>query len=114
MGVHFKLEESLRTASNPLTAPPGWKNAEIATINETVVLHAGGGQLQGEWHRQNSDESLIVLQGELKVYFEDRQISVGPGEGVLIGAHERHRTEVPEHALLLSIEATDMQRLESS
>ena len=113
MERHFKLEESLRTSPNRLTAPPDWTNVEVATVNETVILHAGGGRLEGEWHRQDSDEVLLVLQGELIVDFDDGQVSVGPGEGVLIKEQERHRTEVPENALLLSIEATDMQRLEA-
>lgn len=112
MERHFKLEESLRTSPNRLTAPPDWTNAEVATVNDAVVLHAGGGRLQGKWHRQDSDEVLVVLRGKLIVSFDEEQVSVGPGEGVLIRAHERHRTEVPEDALLLSVEAVDMQRLE--
>ena len=113
MERHFKLEEALRTSPNSLTAPPDWTNVEVATVNKTVILHAGGGRLEGEWHRQDSDEVLLVLQGELIVDFDDGQVSVGPGEGVRIKEQERHRTEVPENALLLSIEATDMQRLEA-
>ena len=112
MQRHFKLEDSLRTSPNRLTAPPDWTNAEVAAVNDSVVLHAGGGRLQGEWHRQDSDEVLVVLRGELRVGFDEEQVSVGPGEGVLIRARERHRTEVPEDALLLSVEAINMQRLE--
>ncbi|MGF1472280.1 MAG: cupin domain-containing protein [Rubrobacteraceae bacterium] len=112
MKRHFELEASLRESPNPLTAPPDWTHAEVATVNDAVVLHAGGGRLQGEWHRQDSDEVLVVLRGELRVDFDDEHISVGPGQGVFIRAHERHRTEVPEDALLLSVEATHMQRLE--
>lgn len=111
-GRHFKLEESLRTSPNRLTAPPDWTNVEVATVNDEIILHAGGGSLEGDWHRQDSDEALVVLCGELRVDFDDGQVSVGPGEGVLIREGERHRTEVPEDALLLSIEATDMKRLE--
>lgn len=111
MHRHFGLEEALRTAPGRLTAPPAWTNAEVATVNDGVVLHAGGGRLQGEWHRQDSDECLVVLRGELRVEFDDEVVSAGPGEGVLIRAHERHRTEVPEGALLLSVEAVGMRRV---
>ena len=109
---HFDLQESLRTVPGRPTAPPGWTNAEVATVNDRVVLHAGGGSLRGEWHRQDSDECLVVLRGELRVDFDDETVLVGPGEGVLIRAYERHRTAVPDEALLLSVEAMDMRRLD--
>lgn len=83
----------------------------MATVNDSVVIHAGGGRLSGEWHRQDSDECLVVLRGELRVEFDDGVVRVGPGEGVLVRAHERHRTEALDGALLLSVEAVGMRRI---
>ena len=74
------------------------------------VLHAGSGKLDGAWHRQSSDEFLLVLEGELVVEFEAGPLSAKAGEAILITAGERHRAAVPEGCLLLSVEAVGMRR----
>ena len=84
-------------------------NSELGTVNGLSVLHAGSGRLNGSWHRQTSDEFLLVLQGELVVEFDAGPLEAGP-EGILIAAGERHRTAVPEDCLLLSVEGVGMQR----
>ena len=81
-------------------------------MNGVTVLHAGGGRLDGRWHRQDSDEFLLVLEGELTVEFDAGPLSAGPGEAILIGAGERHRAVVPDGCLLLSVEAAGMTRSE--
>ena len=79
-------------------------------MNGASVLHAGTGQLDGRWHRQTSDEFLLVLEGELVVEFEAGPLAAGPGEAILIAAGERHRAVVPDGCLLLSVEGVGMQR----
>jgi mannose-6-phosphate isomerase-like protein (cupin superfamily) len=113
VGRKIELVRALRDDPAPLRAPPDWSNAEVGRINGDVVLHAGSGTLDGRWHRQDSDEFLLVVQGELTVDFDDGPLTAGPGEGILIAAGERHRAAVPEGCLLLSVEAVGMKRSEA-
>jgi mannose-6-phosphate isomerase-like protein (cupin superfamily) len=113
LGRKIRLEQALESDPAPLRAPPNWINAELALVNGTTVLHAGTGQLDGSWHRQDSDEFLLVLKGELTVEFDQGPLSAGPGEAILISAGERHRTAVSDDCLLLSVEAAGMKRLEA-
>ena len=110
MGRKISLREALASDPAPLRAPPAWMNSEIGTVNGVSVLHAGSGKLDGGWHRQTSDEFLLVLEGQLIVEFEAGPLAAGPGEAILIAAGERHRAAVPEGCLLLSVEAVGMQR----
>lgn len=112
MGTKVSLEHALGSDPAPLRAPPAWTNTELGTINGRVVLHAGGGQLDGKWHRQDSDEFLLVVGGSLVVEFEEGPLTAGPGEGILIAAGERHRAVVPDGCLLLSVEGVAMKRFE--
>ena len=112
MGRKIRLADELAIDPAPLKAPPAWVNTEIGTVNDGTVLHAGGGRLEGKWHRQDSDEFLLVVRGELLVEFDSGPLTAGPGEGILITKGERHRTAVPEDCLLLSVEAAEMKRFE--
>ena len=110
MGKKLSLRDALASDPSPLRAPPSWTNAEVGVVNGVSVLHAGSGTLDGGWHRQTSDEFLLVLEGELIVEFEAGPLAAGPGEAILIAAGERHRAAVPDGCLLLSVEAVGMQR----
>jgi quercetin dioxygenase-like cupin family protein len=110
VGRKISLREALAGDPEPLRAPPAWMNSELGTVNGVSVLHAGSGRLNGSWHRQTSDEFLLVLEGELVVEFEAGPLSAGPGEAILIAADERHRAVVPADCLLVSVEAVGMKR----
>ncbi|TMB61590.1 MAG: cupin domain-containing protein [Chloroflexi bacterium] len=110
MAKKISLRDALRSDPAPLRAPPAWMNTELGTVNGVSVLHAGSGTLDGRWHRQTSDEFLLVLEGELVVEFEAGPLIAGPGEAIHIAAGERHRAAVPKGCLLLSVEAVGMQR----
>jgi mannose-6-phosphate isomerase-like protein (cupin superfamily) len=110
VGRKVDLRDALASDLTPLCAPPAWTNTEIGTVNGVSVLHAGSGRLDGSWHRQTSDEFLLVLEGELIVEFDAGPLAAGPGEGILIAAGERHRAAVPEGCVLLSVEGVEMQR----
>ena len=110
VGRKINLRDALAADPAPLRAPPAWMNSELGTVNGVSVLHAGSGRLDGNWHRQTSDEFLLVLQGELIVEFEGGPLVAGPGEAILIAAGERHRTAVHQDCLLLSVEGVGMQR----
>jgi mannose-6-phosphate isomerase-like protein (cupin superfamily) len=110
VGRKISLRDALAFDPSPLRAPPAWKNSELGIVNGVTVLHAGLGTLNGGWHRQTSDEFLLVLEGELVVEFEAGSLAAGPGEAILITAGERHRAAVPDGCLLLSVEAVGMRR----
>jgi len=112
LGRKIRLEQALESDPAPLRAPPDWINTELGLVNGKTVLHAGTGRLDGTWHRQDSDEFLLVLRGELTVEFDDGPLTAGPGEAILIGARERHRAAARDGCLLLSVEAAGMKRLE--
>src|SRR5438552_6378421 len=110
VGRKISLRDALASDQAPLRAPPAWTNSELGTVNGVSVLHAGSGRLDGGWHRQTSDEFLLVLEGELRVEFEAGPIAAGPGEAILLAGADRHRAAVPERCLLLSVEAVGMRR----
>ena len=110
MGKKIVLRDALLSDPAPLRAPPAWTNSELGTVNGVSVLHAGTGKLDGGWHRQTSDEFLLVLEGELVVEFDAGPLAAGPGEAIHISAGERHRAAVSEGCLLLSVEAVGMRR----
>lgn len=92
------------------TAPPAWANAPMGLVNDHVVLHAGGGELEGAWHRQDSDEVLIVLSGQATVESDSGPTVASPGECVVIAAHERHRVTCAEGTVLVAIEGSAARR----
>jgi len=110
VGKKIRLRDALASDPTPLRAPPAWTNTELGMVNGMSVLHAGSGRLDGGWHRQTSDEFLLVLEGELVVEFDAGPLAAGPGEAILIAAGERHRTAVHKDCLLLSVEGVGMQR----
>jgi len=110
VGRKISLRDALASDPSPLRAPPAWMNTEVGIVNGVSVLHAGAGRLDGGWHRQTSDEFLLVLEGELVVEFEAGPLAAGPGEAILIAAGERHRAAVPTECLLLSVEGAGMRR----
>ena len=113
MGKKISLRDALASDPTPLRAPPAWTNTELGTVNGVSVLHAGSGKLDGSWHRQTSDEFLLVVDGELTVEFDAGPLSASAGEAILIAAGERHRASVRSGCLLLSVEAVGMKRLEA-
>jgi mannose-6-phosphate isomerase-like protein (cupin superfamily) len=110
LGRKLDLRSALVQDPERVVAPPAWVNGELARIRGDVVLHAGGGRLDGGWHRQDGDECLVVVAGELVVEFEDGPLRAGVGEAILIGAGESHRASVPVDCLLLSVEPVGMRR----
>jgi quercetin dioxygenase-like cupin family protein len=110
LGRKINLRDALTSDPAPLRAPPAWTNSELGVVNGVSVLHAGSGKLDGGWHRQTSDEFLLVLEGELVVEFDAGPLAARPGEAILIAAGERHRAAVPANCLLLSVEGIGMQR----
>lgn len=73
---------------------------------EAVAILASGSQVRierivsrghasppGFWYDQDENEWVAVLQGQARIAFEGQAqpVSLGPGDHLLIKAHQRHR-----------------------
>lgn len=63
------------------------KNVRIERIVSPINC-----ELSGEWYDQMENEWITVVQGFGAIAFEDaRIVKLGPGDHLLIKAHEKHR-----------------------
>lgn len=92
------------------TAPPSWVNARLGTLNESIVVHSGGGLLHGAWHSQDSDEMLLVLGGSCTVEHQNGSLTAGPGQLIRIEANEPHRVSTTAGTALVAIESSNATR----
>ena len=108
MATLINIETSL--AGRTPTAPPTWVNARLCSINSSVVLHSGGGELAGAWHSQDSDEILLVLEGVCEVDTEDGPIQVTAGSLLHIRSGEPHRVHTQPGTRLVAFESPTAMR----
>jgi len=58
----------------------------------------------GQWYDQSNDEWVILLQGQAILLFEEhqKQVTLNPGDYLLIPAYARHRVEwtLPEFSTI--------------
>jgi mannose-6-phosphate isomerase-like protein (cupin superfamily) len=74
------------------TVTDAYRNCSIARVNDheirMSVMTSGF-----SWHRHcNSDETFFAIDGELIVEFEDREVTLGPGQFLTVLKGVRHRT----------------------
>ena len=81
-----------------------WSPKIVADLNDSHVKLA---KVQGEfvWHRHaEEDELFIVVQGMLTIELRDGQLTLGPGELVVIPKGVEHRPVAQEEVHLMLIE----------
>ena len=81
-----------------------WSPKIVADLNDCHVKLA---KVQGEfvWHQHaEEDELFIVIQGELTIELRDGQVTLGPGELVVIPKGVEHRPVAREEVQLMLIE----------
>jgi mannose-6-phosphate isomerase-like protein (cupin superfamily) len=81
-----------------------WSPKVIADLNDSHVKLA---KVQGEfvWHRHaDEDELFIVLRGDLTIELRDGQVTLGPGELVVIPKGVEHRPVARDEVHLMLIE----------
>ena len=80
---------SLKVEASPLN---GYDNHPIAAINDHVVRIATMSEPY-HWHfHPNSDETFLVIEGELAIDFEGGSMQLGPGEMITVPRGMVHRT----------------------
>lgn len=81
-----------------------WSPKIVADLNDSHVKLA---KVQGEfvWHQHaEEDELFIVVLGELTIELRDGQVTLGPGELVVIPKGVEHRPVAREEVHLMLIE----------
>ncbi len=81
-----------------------WRPRIVAELNGQHVKLA---KLQGEfvWHHHESeDELFLVVKGNLTLQFRDRDVTLGPGEFLVVPAGVEHRPVAAEEVEVLLLE----------
>ncbi len=81
-----------------------WQPKVIAEMNDYQFKLA---KLQGDfvWHdHQDTDETFLVLEGNLRIDFRDGQVSLGPGEMFVVPKGVEHKPYAEQEVKLLLIE----------
>lgn len=81
-----------------------WQPKVIAEMNDYQFKVV---KLQGDfiWHRHNdTDETFIVIEGELRIDFRDGAVHIGPGEMFIVPRGIEHKPYAEHEAKLMLIE----------
>jgi mannose-6-phosphate isomerase-like protein (cupin superfamily) len=81
-----------------------WSPKVIGRVNDQYVKIA---RLQGEfvWHaHEGEDELFLVIRGSLRIQLEDGDVSVGPGEFLVVPRGVRHNPVAAEECWVMLIE----------
>ena len=81
-----------------------WSPRVVAEMNDYQFKIA---RLQGDfvWHdHQDTDETFIVLEGDLRIDFQDGAVHVRAGEMVVVPKGVRHKPYAAEEVKLLLVE----------
>jgi mannose-6-phosphate isomerase-like protein (cupin superfamily) len=81
-----------------------WSPRVIAEVDEVYVKVA---RVEGEFdwhHHEGEDELFLILEGRLRIDFEDGAVELGPGELVVVPKGVRHRPVSARECRLLLIE----------
>ena len=81
-----------------------WQPKVIAEMNDYQFKLV---RLQGDfiWHdHQHTDETFIVLEGELRIDFRDGSVRIGPGEMYVVPKGVQHKPYAEREVKLMLIE----------
>ena len=86
-----------------------WYNQTLTQIDGSVLRL---GIVEGEFHwhhHDDEDELFFVLDGELEIDLEDRDIIIlGPHQGYNVPKGTRHRTRAANKTVMLMMSAADV------
>ena len=81
-----------------------WTPKVVAEMNDYQFKIA---RLEGDfvWHAHaDTDETFIVLEGELRIDFRDGAVTIGPGEMYVVKKGVEHKPSAAQEVKLLLIE----------
>lgn len=81
-----------------------WKPKILASLND---YHIKAVKLQGAfvWHKHaETDELFLVTKGSLVIRFRDREVTLGPGELLVVPRGVEHQPVAEEECEVLLIE----------
>ena len=81
-----------------------WSPKVIGRVNDQYVKIA---RVQGEfvWHaHEGEDELFLVIRGSLRIQLEDGEVTLGPGELVVVPRGVRHNPIAAEECWVMLIE----------
>jgi mannose-6-phosphate isomerase-like protein (cupin superfamily) len=81
-----------------------WYNQTLCRVNDSVVRV---GVIEGEyhWHKHdNDDEFFYVVDGQLLIDLEDRNVVLAPRQGFVVPRGVVHRTRAPRRTIILMVE----------
>jgi len=104
-----KLPE-ITTLASESSSEASYDNHPIATVNDHVVRISLMTQPY-PWHfHPNSDETFLVVEGRLKIEFEDGTLELGPGQMATVPRGVRHRTRPSgDRSVNLTFEAANAE-----
>jgi cupin domain len=85
-----------------------WFNQTLCKVNDSVVRL---GVIQGEyhWHKHDDlDEFFYVVDGQLLIDLENRDVVLGPMQGFVVPKGVRHRTRAPNKTVILMVEGAEI------
>jgi len=81
-----------------------WQPKVVAELNEHQFKIV---RIEGDflWHdHPETDEAFVVLDGELRIDFRDRSVTLGPGEMIVVPKGVEHKPFAAKEVKLLLIE----------
>ena len=89
-------------------SPSGYDNHPVAAVNDHVVRISTMTEPYFWHHHPDSDEVFLVLEGALRIEFEEGALELHPGQLVTVPRGIRHRTlPLGARSVNLTVEARD-------
>lgn len=81
-----------------------WNPRIIGELNDSYVKAV---KFQGEFvwhHHENEDELFLVVAGQFRMCYRDREVVVGPGEFVVVPRGVEHKPVADEECSVILLE----------
>jgi len=81
-----------------------WNPRIIGELNDSYVKAV---KFQGEFvwhHHENEDELFLVVAGKFRMCYRDREVTVGPGEFVVVPRGVEHKPVADEECSVILLE----------
>ncbi len=104
MDIRFDHLERIDVPALVEACTVDWYNQTLCQVNDSVVRL---GVMKGRYHwhqHENEDELFFVLEGTFFVELEERDVELGPGQGLVVPRGVRHCPRSPEGSVVLMVE----------